>query len=89
MKNYSSERTVVMANRLNALRSKEDETLQRVASAILEKVEFYDNCLRSWDNPGEKFSPDEVELGKKCCEAGLNMADSIVNELRILFLEEK
>lgn len=88
MKKYKAEKTTKIVRRLDALENVGNETLAKIASVIQEKVEFYDQCLASWDNPGEKFGPEDIEVGRKCCHAGLNIADDIVNELRILFLEE-
>lgn len=88
MRKYKAEKTTTIVRRLEALQRTGDETLSQVAGAILKMTEFYDRCLASWDNPADKFSPEEIEVGKKCCHAGLDMADGIVNELRILFLEE-
>jgi len=85
---YRSEKTTKIVRQLKALQRIGDETLTEVAGAIKQKVEFYDRCLASWDKPSEKFSPEEIEVGRKCCNAGLNMADDIVNELRILYLKE-
>lgn len=86
MKIYKSEKTMRIVRILEALQCG-DETLKQIANIILEKVEFYDTCLKSWDKQSGKFSPEEIDVGKKCCNAGLNMADAIVNELRILFLK--
>lgn len=85
MKNYRSEKTFRIVRTLERLRG--DETLDKITDIILEKVEFYDKCLKSWDKPFGNYSPEEIEIGKKCCNAGLDMADAIVNELRILFLK--
>jgi uncharacterized protein YutE (UPF0331/DUF86 family) len=70
---------------LEQLMASKDITLKTVAKVILEKLNFYDDCLKSWDKI-EKFTPEEIEIGKKCCNAGIDMVDSIVNELRILYL---
>jgi len=88
MKSYKSEKTTRIVTRLFALMYEGNDVLTKVAEIILEKVEFYDRSLASWDKPAERFSSDEIEVGRKCCHAGLDMADSIVNELRILFLKE-
>jgi hypothetical protein len=89
MAQYKSEKTVKVARRLEEIVSQnpQDKTLRKVAGVILEKTEFYDKCLRSWDNASKLLGADEIGLGKKCCNAGLDMAESIVDELRILFLE--
>lgn len=89
MKIYKSEKTMRIIKILEALQCGDcgDETLKQITNIILEKVEFYDVCLKSWDKQNGKFSPEEIDVGKKCCNAGLNMADAIVNELRILFLK--
>ena len=88
MKEYKAEKTTKIVRRLEALQHTGNETLAKVANVIQEKVEFYDRCLASWDNPAEKFSTEDIDVGRKCCNAGLNIAGDIVNELRILFLEE-
>lgn len=89
MTKFKSEKTRDIVSRLDSLQRKGDETLQKVAEVIREKVVFYDTCLKAWDEPSEKFSPEDVKIGRECCHAGINMADSIVNELRILFLKEE
>lgn len=89
MKKYKAEKTTKIVRRLEALQNTGSEMLAQVAGVIREKVEFYDRCLASWDNPGEKFEAEDIEAGRKCCHAGLNMADDIVNELRILYLKEE
>lgn len=86
MKHYKLEKTERIARRLETLRHCEDTTLQTVSAVILEKLEFYDACLKSWDKPYGTFSAEEIVIGKKCCSAGIDMADAIVNELRILFI---
>ena len=87
MKKYRKEKTARIAHTLEQLRKIENnDTLYLISGVILDKVEFYDHCLESWDNPNGKFSEVEIEVGKKCCMAGLDMADAIVNELRIIFL---
>jgi hypothetical protein len=88
MKKYKSEKTTKIVRRLEAMQRLGDETLAQVAEVIKGQVEFYDGCLASWDRPAEKFSLEEIELGRKCCHAGLDMAEGIVNELRILYLKE-
>lgn len=88
MKAYRSDKTVRIVRILESIRN-EDETLKQVSAIILDKVEFYDRCLRSWDKPSQKYSKGEIEIGRKCCNAGLDMADSIVNELRILYTKER
>ena len=52
-----------MINRLNALKCV-DGTLEKVSEAIIEKVEFYDQCLKSWDQPNHPFSAEDIEMGK-------------------------
>lgn len=86
MKHYKSEKTYEIVRRLEQLQQY-DETLKQVASVILEKLTFYDDCLKSWDRPTDKFSAEEIKTGQLCCNAGINMADIIVNGLRIIFLE--
>lgn len=83
-----NEKTTKIIRRLESLQHTGDDTLSQVAGVILEMTTFYDHCLSSWNNPADKFTPEEIEVGKKCCNAGLDMADGIVNELRILFLEK-
>jgi hypothetical protein len=87
MKKYRCEKTTRITRMLDTIttHNSENETLRQVASIIRDKAEFYDGCLASWDNPSEIFGEDDVRLGRKCSEAGLNMADAIVNELRILY----
>lgn len=87
MKKYRSEKTMRMAGKLKALSCKEDETLKQVANIILEKVEFYDRCLASWDSPKKYNNPEDIEAGRMACNAALDMADAIVNELRIFFID--
>ncbi len=89
IKKYKLQKTKIIAGRLEALQGCDDETLAQVSAVILEKLEFYDTCLKSWDNPRGTYSADEIETAKKCCNAAIDMADAIVNELRILFIEEK
>lgn len=89
MRKYKAEKTTKIVRRLEALKRTGDETLTQVAGVIVGMVEFYDRCLASWDKPSEKFSAEDIDVGRKCCNAGLDMADGIVNELRILFLEEE
>lgn len=88
MRKHKAEKTTKIVRRLDVLKHVGNETLTKIANVIQEKVEFYDHCLASWDKPAEKFSPEEIDVGRKCCNAGLNIAGDIVNELRILFLEE-
>lgn len=90
--NYKSEKTTKMIRLLDEMRTLDSDVLADVADIIQLMVEFYDHALACWDNPGAKgdgteYTPEEVTLGKKCCHAGLNMAEGIVNELRIHFLE--
>lgn len=85
---YKSEKSERIARRLEALQHCENETLSQVSSVMLEKLVFYDSCLESWDKSNEKFTAEEIEIGKKCCNAGIDMADAIVNDLRILFLDQ-
>ena len=87
MKSYKSEKTVKIINRLEKLQQK-NKTLEEIATVILEKVESYDKALKSWDNPKGKYSAEEIETGRKCCNAALDMADAIVNDLRIMYLEK-
>ena len=89
MKQYKLEKTKGIARRLETLRHRDDETLQKISAVILEKLEFYDTCLKSWDNPHGEYGAEQIEVSKKCCNAAIDMADAIVNELRILFIEEK
>jgi len=89
VKQYKLEKTKSIARRLETLQCRDDETLAQVSAVILEKLEFYDTCLKSWDNPVGTYSADEIETAKKCCNAAIDMADAIVNELRILFIEKK
>lgn len=77
--------------RLEALQRVGDETLKQVAAVILENVKFYEKALQSWERKDieKKWSAKEIELGKKCGNAGLDMADIIVNDLRILYLDQE
>mgnify|MGYP000947002360 CR=1 FL=1 len=84
---YRSEKTKYAARRLDSLQHCGDDTLTKVSAVILDKLVFYDRCLKSWDTPSGQYTAEYIELSKKCCEAGIDMADAIVNELRILFLE--
>jgi len=85
---YRTQKMTRVAGRLEQLRQVGDETLTKVAAVILEKAELYDKCMASWDKPNKsKFNDLDIMLGKAASKAGLDMADSIVNELRILFLE--
>lgn len=92
MKTNFTEKATRIVNLLEAIegvaKKEEDQTLKVVTEIITEKVKFYDDCVASWHREGiaEKWSAEEIEIGKKCGNAGLDMADSIVNELRILFL---
>lgn len=88
MKNYKTEKTTRIVRRLEELQHLENEALHQIAGVILEKVEFYDNCLKSWDTPHERCNnPTNINEGRIACNAGLDMADAIVNELRILYLQ--
>lgn len=89
MRKHKSEKTTTIVRRLEAMQRLGNETLDQVAEVIKRKVEFYDDCLASWDRAAKKFSMEEIELGRQCCHAGLNMAESIVNGLRILYLKEE
>lgn len=88
MAKYKAEKTERIIRRLEALQHLGDETLTKVALVMKEKVEFYDRCLAGWDNPKLVYGQEQIETSRKCCHAGLDMADAIVNELRILFLKE-
>lgn len=94
MKTNFTEKATRIINLLEAIegvaKKEEDQTLKAVAEIITEKVKFYDDCVASWHRDGiaESWSVEEIEIGKKCGDAGLNMADSIVNELRILYLNK-
>lgn len=85
--NYKSEKTTKMIRLLDEMRTLDSDVLADVADIIQSMVEFYDHALAVWDNPGAEYTPEEVTLRKKCCDSGLNMAEGIVNELRIHFLE--
>lgn len=92
MKKHKSQKTAGIVRLLDEMRTLGNEVLTDVADIMQESVEFYDHCLASWDNPTRKFdgtaySYEEIYRGQECCKAGLNMADSIVNRLRIRFLE--
>lgn len=88
LKKYRLEKTARIADRLEKLQKCGDETLRQVSAVILDKLEFYDGCRKAWDDPPASYTPEQINLGKECCDAGINMADSIVNELRIMFLEK-
>ena len=86
---YRTQKMTRVAGRLEQLRQVGDETLTKVAAVILEKAELYDKCMASWDKPNKsKFNDLDIMLGKAASKAGLDMADSIVNELKILFLQD-
>ena len=89
MKNYKAEKTTRMMRTLESLvNSTDNETLDQVIKIIIDKVEFYDNCLKSWDNPSKRCNnPEDISRGRTASNAGLDMADAIVNELRILYLQ--
>jgi len=88
MKKYKAEKTTRIIRTLESLQHIEDKTLNQVTTVINEKVEFYDNALKSWDKPHESCnSLEDINVGRKCCNAALDMADSIVNELRILYIQ--
>ena len=90
MKNYKAGKTTRIIRTLESLRHVENETLSQITKVIIEKVEFYDNALKSWDNPHKRCdTPEDINIGRKCCNAGLDMADAIVNELRILYLQKE
>ena len=88
MKDYRSEKTTRMVSVLKELQQVENETLHQVVEIIIGKVELYDHFLESWDNPNGKFSTDDIDVGKRCSNDGLDMAAAIVNELRILYLNK-
>lgn len=77
----------MIRNDLNAIPTKGNETLSKVIEIITEKVDFYEQCVLGWEQPGieNRWSTHEIEIGKKCGDAGLNMAATIVNEMRIEF----
>ncbi|MDD5411136.1 MAG: hypothetical protein PHF31_06935 [Methylobacter sp.] len=86
---YRTEKALKIANTLERITtSNSSEILAQVSSIIIKEVEFYDGCYKSWDNPSSKFSQGEIEIGRQCCLAGLDMADAIVNELRIMFFKK-
>lgn len=72
---------------LDDLPTKNNETLAKMVEIIKDKVDFYEQCVLSWERPGieEKWSQRDIEVGKAACQAGLNMAESIANEMRIEF----
>ncbi len=89
MKYCETEKANQIARRLGALQQVENETLSQIIKVIAEKVEFYEKALKSWDNPHERVNnPEDINIGRKCCNAGLDMAAAIVNELRILYLQQ-
>jgi hypothetical protein len=89
MKTYKAEKTTRMMRTLKTIvNSTDDETLDNVIKIIIDKVEFYDHALSGWDNPHGEYTAEVIETGKKCCNAGLDMADAIVNELRISYLRK-
>lgn len=85
----NTEKAIKIERQLNALRGKENDTLTQIASVISEKVAFYDQCVGAWKKPdiSQKWSAEEIDTGIKCGNAGLDMADAIVNELRVLYLK--
>ena len=89
LKEYRAEKTTRMMRTLESLvNSTDDETLDQVIKVIIDKVEFYDSCLKSWDNPNPRCdNPESINEGRIGCNGGLDMADAIVNELRILYLQ--
>jgi hypothetical protein len=90
MKNYKAEKTTRIMRTLETIQktNPENTTLIQVIGTIVDKVEFYDHALAGWDNPHEKCNtPEVINIGQKCCNAGLDMADAIVNDLRIAFNE--
>jgi hypothetical protein len=90
MKIYRTEKATRIVRTLESIvNTTDDETLDCVIKVIIDKIEFYDNAFKSWDNPSSIFSEEQINLGRKCCESGLNMADSITNELRIIYFKKK
>jgi len=82
MKIYKSPKTVKIMGVLKTLKNK-DETLSEIINIISDSVEFYDDCLRSWDNPHEKYNnPESIMAGQAACNGGLDMAESIVFKMR-------
>ena len=88
LKKYRLEKTARIADRLEKLQKCGDETLRQVSAVILDKLEFYDGCLKAWDDPPESYTPETIKLGRECCKSAIDMVDSIVNELRIVYLEK-
>ena len=89
MKNYKAEKTTRMMRTLESLvNSTDDETLDSVIKIIIDKVEFYDHALNGWDNPHGEYTTEIIDTAKKCCVSALDMADAIVNELRIIYLKK-
>ncbi len=91
MKIYKSPKTVKIMGVLKSLKNKleqeyeqgVDETLSEIINIISDSVEFYDDCLRSWDNPHEKYNnPESIMAGQAACNGGLDMAESIVFKMR-------
>lgn len=93
MHKKTSEKTATIIKKLDTIKNldKENETLMQMVDIIRNKTDFYEICLQSWKTQGveEKWTVEEISTGKKCCKAGLGMAETIANEMRILFRDVK
>ncbi len=91
MKDYKAKKTARIMRTLETIQTTnpENATLIQVIGTIVDKVTFYDNALKSWDNPHEKYNnTEDIHSGRIGCNASLDMADAIVNDLRIAFAED-
>ena len=85
-----SEKAKKIIRRLESFKVVDNATLTTISDIIADKLRFYDHCLKSWDNPTEKFNnTEDISRGRDCCNAGLDIADAIVNEMRIEYLPSK
>ena len=88
MKEYRSKKTTRIAWELGKIQAvfPENEIVKKFAEAMMEEAELYDGFLKSWDNPHEEFSEEEVVMGKCGSNAGLDVINDVVNRLRMLFV---
>lgn len=68
---------------LKTLQGLGDESMKQVASVMADKVDVYTMLLDSWCENGlaERYSLEEIETGKKCCNSAFDIVDSILIEL--------
>jgi len=70
---------------------KGDTRLKNVMEIIERQVMVYDDALLSWDAERQKkksgFSEEDIFKGESCCNAALDMAEGIINEIRIKYLK--